>query len=348
MNKKNILITGGAGFIGSNFIKTIATSPRIASEYSFHVIDALTYAGRKENIQNEIETSAIKFSQIDIRDSQKVSALFAAKQFDGVIHYAAESHVDRSIDNPNIFVETNVLGTLNLLNSSLKTFQRNKSFKFVHVSTDEVYGSLKEDEPAFTEESPLKPSSPYSASKTASDLLVLSFFRTYKLPVVVTRCSNNYGPYQFPEKLIPLMISNAIENKPLPIYGSGKNIRDWIYVDDHNKGIWNAFEYGKPGEVYNFGGNSEIRNIDIVKMILKKLGKNENLITFVQDRAGHDWRYAMNYSKAQTFLNWQPQTTFCKGLDVTIDWYLRNMNTSHVRKKNSHAENNRKTNNQSN
>ncbi|MCB9072197.1 MAG: dTDP-glucose 4,6-dehydratase [Bdellovibrionaceae bacterium] len=323
--KKNILLTGCAGFIGSNFVKKIACDHQIKETFNFTILDALTYAGRKQTLEPELEQNKnLRFVQIDIRDNNRVQNLFNELPFDGVIHFAAESHVDRSITNPNIFVETNVLGTLNLLNASLPLFNRNPEFRFVHVSTDEVYGTLSESDPAFTEETPLAPNSPYSASKAGSDLLVRSYFETYKLNAITTRCSNNYGPYQFPEKLIPLMIQNALNNKKLPVYGDGRNIRDWIFVDDHNRGIWQSFLKGKAGEVYNFGGNSEKRNIDVVRHILKTLNKPESLIQFVEDRKGHDWRYAIDYSKAQKDLNWNPTVSFETGLEKTIEWYLKN------------------------
>ncbi len=322
---KRILLTGCAGFIGSNFVKTIACSPEIKKEYQFDIIDALTYAGRKETIQKELnENKHLNFFQVDIRDAEKVSALFLKNKYDGVIHFAAESHVDNSIKNPNIFVETNVLGTLNLLNSSLKTYRDNQSFRFLHISTDEVYGQLTEDEPAFTENHQIKPSSPYSASKASSDLLVKAYYETFKLPVMITRCSNNYGPYQFPEKLLPVMISKAKNNEKLPVYGDGRNIRDWIYVDDHNRGVWAVFTKGKNGEVYNLGGDSEKRNIDVVKTILKTMNKPEELISFVTDRLGHDWRYAMDFSKIENELGWRPQVKFEEGIQKTIEWYLAN------------------------
>lgn len=321
-SKKNIILTGCAGFIGSNFVNTIAKENK---EYNFTIIDALTYAGRLENIEETIKSNDhIEFFKVDIRDSEKIESTFKKVNPVGVIHFAAESHVDRSIENPNIFVETNVLGTLNLLNTSLKYFDANPEFRFVHVSTDEVYGSLSENDPAFTEETPLAPNSPYSASKTSSDLMVRAYFETYKLPVMTTRCSNNYGPLQFPEKLIPLMISNALNDKKLPVYGDGKNIRDWIYVDDHNRGIWDVYLKGTPGEVYNFGGDSERRNIDVVTTILNILEKSDDLIEYVEDRKGHDWRYAINFSKAKNEFNWTPSVTFEEGIKKTVQWYLDN------------------------
>lgn len=317
---KKILLTGCAGFIGSNFVKTIATKEK---DYQFVILDALTYAGHYPTIQGDVEgNDHLSFVEMDIRDKDKIQALFDKEKFDGVIHFAAESHVDNSIKNPNIFVETNVLGTLNLLNSSMSLGK--DDFKFVHVSTDEVYGTLSEDDPAFTEQNPIEPNSPYSASKASSDLLVRSYFETYKLHTVTTRCSNNYGPFQFPEKLIPVMISNALEDKSLPVYGDGRNIRDWIYVDDHNRGVWACFLKGKAGEAYNFGGNAEKRNLEVVKTLLSVLKKPESLITFVEDRKGHDWRYAMNYSKATKELGWEPQVTFEEGLSNTVNWYIEN------------------------
>jgi dTDP-glucose 4,6-dehydratase len=324
--KKQIVLTGCAGFIGSNFVNKTIAREDILKDYNFTIIDALTYAGRKESIQETLDQfEGINFEKVDIRDQLAVSTFFKENNnIHGIIHFAAESHVDRSIENPNIFVETNVMGTLNLLNSSLKVFQNNKDFRFVHVSTDEVYGSLKDNDPAFTEEHQIQPNSPYSASKASSDLMVRAYFETFNLPTVITRCSNNYGPYQFPEKLIPLMIKNAIAEKPLPVYGDGKNIRDWIYVDDHNEGVWQTFLKGKVGEVYNFGGAEEKKNIDVVKNILSVLGKGENLITYVEDRKGHDWRYAMDFNKAKSDLGWRPTVTFEQGLKKTIEWYLGN------------------------
>lgn len=318
---KTILLTGCAGFIGSNFVRTVAQREK---ETRFVILDALTYAGRFETIEPYVDNDRIQFVKQDIRDASAIDRIFAQHDLDGVIHFAAESHVDRSISNPGIFVETNVLGTLNLLNSSLKLLDSKKDFRFVHVSTDEVYGSLSETDPAFTERTPIVPNSPYSASKASSDLLVHAYFETYKFPAMITRCSNNYGPFQFPEKLIPLMIDRARKNQPLPVYGNGKNIRDWIFVDDHNEGIWSVYKKGKAGEVYNFGGNSERRNIDVVKRILETLDKNEDLITYVEDRKGHDWRYAIDYTKAQQELGWNPTVTFEQGLKKTIEWYNSN------------------------
>lgn len=322
---KHILLTGCAGFIGSNFVKKIVCRNSVKKDYSFHVIDALTYAGHLSNIQNEIESNShLTFDQMDIRDSAGLRQLFEKHQFDGVLNFAAESHVDRSIANPNIFVETNVLGTLNLLNESLRLLPKKNSFKYLQVSTDEVYGSLSLTDPAFTEKNSVAPNSPYSASKASADLLVRSFNETYQLPTVITRCSNNYGAWQDEEKFIPTMIRKALKDQPMPVYGNGLNIRDWIFVDDHNEGIWAAFTNGKSGEVYNFGGNCEKRNIDIAKSIVKKLNKPELLINFVEDRKGHDFRYAIDFSKAQNELNWRPKTSLDdNGLDLVIEHYRR-------------------------
>lgn len=321
--KQTILLTGCAGFIGSNFVKTIACRNDVKEKFNFVILDALTYAGRLTNIQNELDMNPhLQFVQMDIRDSPKIHELFKNHQFYGALNFAAESHVDRSIESPNIFVETNVLGTLNLLKESLALYEKNGTFKYLQVSTDEVYGTLQMSDPAFTETTPLAPNSPYSASKASGDLICRSFFETYKLPVVITRCSNNYGPLQVEEKFIPLMIKRALANETLPIYGSGMNIRDWIYVDDHNEGVWKAFTSGRPGEVYNFGGNSERQNLDVARMILKHLGKPESLLNFVQDRKGHDFRYAINYSKAQKELGWSPTINFEKeGLLRTINYF---------------------------
>ena len=318
-----LLLTGCAGFIGSNFVKNIAVTEK---EYEFVILDALTYAGYYPTIEKDIkENGHLSFKQIDIRDKEAIDELFKTEDFNGVIHFAAESHVDNSIKNPNIFVETNVLGTLNLLNASINYgMEKDSNFKFVHVSTDEVYGTLSEDEPAFTEQHPIVANSPYSASKAGSDLLVRSYNETFKLNTVITRCSNNYVPYQFPEKLIPLMITNAQNDMDLPVYGDGRNIRDWIFVDDHNRGVWQSYLKGKAGEVYNFGGDAEKRNIEVVKTLLSILDKPESLIKFVEDRKGHDWRYAMNFEKAKKELDWTPQVTFEEGLKKTVNWYIEN------------------------
>jgi len=318
--RRKVLLTGCAGFIGSNFLKKIAVPNK---EYDFIILDALTYAGHYPTISADIETNEhLSFIKVDIRDNEAVQEVFKSNEIDGVIHFAAESHVDNSIINPNIFVETNVLGTLNLLNAA-KNFGA-EGIRFCHVSTDEVYGELTESEPAFTEEHKIAPNSPYSASKAGSDLLVRSYNETFGLNTVITRCSNNYGPFQFPEKLIPVMIAKAIAGEKLPVYGDGQNIRDWIYVDDHNTGVWEVYLNGKAGHAYNLGGDSEKRNLEVVKTILRTLDKSEDLISFVEDRKGHDWRYAMDFSKIENELKWRPSVTFEQGLAETIKWYQEN------------------------
>jgi dTDP-glucose 4,6-dehydratase len=324
--KKTVLLTGCAGFIGTNFVKKICTKKEIKDEYNFVIIDSLTYAGKKENIEPELKAhDHLSFFQIDIRDREKIHELFKKYNFFGVINFAAESHVDRSIESPHIFVETNVIGTLNLLYCALETYNKNGQFRFHQISTDEVYGTLSLSDPAFTELTPLSPNSPYSASKTSADCLVRSFYETYQLPCVITRCSNNYGPYQVPEKFIPVVIGKALKNETVPVYGNGMNIRDWIFVDDHNEGAWMVFTKGKAGEVYNLGGKTEKQNIDLAKIILKKLDKPESLIQFVTDRKGHDFRYAIDFSKAQRELGWTPKVNFEDGIEITIDWYKKNV-----------------------
>lgn len=311
-----LLVTGGAGFIGSNFIHHVL---RTRPEVSIVNLDKLTYAGNLRNLEG-IEKKypgRYRFVKGCITDSKLVSELVTG--VDGVVHFAAESHVDRSILDPGAFIETNVNGTLVLLNVVQSVGKR----RFVHVSTDEVYGALG-DTGYFTEETPIAPNSPYSASKASSDMLVRAFFHTHHLDVVTTRCSNNYGPYHFPEKLIPLMITNALEDKPLPVYGKGLNVRDWIYVTDHCEGVMRAYEGGKSGEVYNLGGKSERKNIDVVHSILRILKKPESLIRYVEDRKGHDWRYAIDCSKAERELGWRPTVTFEEGLEKTVHWYLEN------------------------
>lgn len=308
-----ILVTGGCGFIGSNFVRHILES---YPGYQVLNLDALTYAGNKENLHDIESDARYKFIKGDITNLEEVQP--AMNGIDYVVHFAAESHVDRSIDDASIFVKTNILGTYNLLECAM----RNGVKKFIHISTDEVYGSLPE-KGFFTEDSPLAPNSPYSASKAGSDMLVRSYFETFKFPAIITRCSNNYGPYQFTEKLIPLMISNALAGKKLPVYGDGLNVRDWIYVNDHCRAIDVVLHKGIAGEVYNIGGNNEWYNIDIVKLILKDLGKPESLIQFVKDRLGHDRRYAIDSSKIQKELGWEPETSFEEGIRSTIDWYAR-------------------------
>ncbi len=321
------LITGGAGFIGSNFIRFLLENDEEAEAVN---LDLLTYAGNLENLR-DVETkfpNRYHFVQGDICNSETVEEIFKDFSPDYVVNFAAESHVDRSISNPNIFVKTNVLGTTTLLNAALNFWSKDdyRKKRFLQVSTDEVYGSLPEDkkEIKFTETTPLQPHSPYSASKASADLLVQAYHDTFGLPALITRCSNNYGPYQFPEKLIPLMINNAVNNKELPVYGDGKNIRDWLYVDDHCDAIITVLNKGKIGEVYNIGGNNEIKNIDIVKNILRHLGKPETLIKFVADRPGHDRRYAIDASKIKRELGWSPKYKFEEMLKLTINWYLNN------------------------
>lgn len=316
--KMTILVTGGAGFIGSNFIRYVLKSDPTVSIVNF---DKLTYAGNLKNLEDvrKAYSDRYRFVKGDICDENQVKA--ALSEVDGVVHFAAESHVDRSIVSGMEFIETNVKGTFTLLECWRKLGR--ESQRFLHVSTDEVYGTLG-DTGAFTEETPLSPNSPYSASKASSDLLVRAFFHTYHANVVTTRCSNNYGPFHFPEKLIPLMISNVVEGKALPVYGTGLNVRDWIYVEDHCSGVWAAFQNGKAGEIYNLGGRSEVRNIDVVKKILNLMGKDESMIRYVEDRKGHDFRYAIDCTKAEKELRWKPQVTFDEGLKKTIQWYLSN------------------------
>ncbi len=311
----NILVTGGAGFIGSNFVRYMVNR---YPEYDIINLDALTYCGNLENLKDIENKDNYSFVKGDIRDKSVVDDL--VEKSDYVINFAAESHVDRSIDDPEIFIKSNVLGTQVLLNAA-------KEFgveKYIQISTDEVYGSLGETG-YFTEDSPLQSNSPYSASKAGGDLITRAYYETFDLPINITRCSNNYGPYQFPEKLIPLMISNALENKKLPVYGDGKNIRDWLHVHDHCVAIDLVLHEGKIGEVYNIGGNNEKQNIGIVKLILKELGKDESLIEFVTDRLGHDRRYAIDSTKIQNELGWKPSYTFESGIKETIQWYLDNI-----------------------
>lgn len=326
---KNVLITGGCGFIGSNFIKHLFEDN---SSYYPIILDSLTYAGNKNNLDNFHNDSYV-FIKGDICDEVLVKSLFEKYHFEGVFHFAAESHVDRSIDGPQTFINTNIIGTYNLLEiSRLYHNKQNSSFKFIHVSTDEVYGDL-DDDGYFTESTPYNPSSPYSASKASSDHLARAWNRTYGLPVIITSCSNNYGAFQFPEKLIPLMIINCLDWKPLPVYGAGQNIRDWLFVDDHCSAIKAVYENGIIGETYNIGGNNEIKNIDIVNTIctiLDDLRPSDNgksyseLITFVKDRPGHDFRYAINANKIQYELGWSPLESFKTGIKKTVVWYLEN------------------------
>jgi len=311
-----ILVTGGCGFIGSNFVRYMLEHH---PEYSIINFDALTYAGNLENLTGIENNPHYHFVKGDICRKGDVQSAVTKFGVDTIVNFAAESHVDRSILGPAVFVQTNVAGTGILLDVARECGIK----KFLQVSTDEVYGSLGEAG-KFTETTPLHPNSPYAASKTSADLLALAYEHTFKLPVVITRCSNNYGPYQFPEKLLPLMIANALENKPLPVYGKGLNVRDWLYVNDHCAAIDVVLHAGKIGEVYNIGGNNEWKNIDIVKLLLKELGKPESLITYVKDRPGHDLRYAIDATKIQTELGWSPSVTFEQGIKMTIDWYLNN------------------------
>ena len=314
----NILVTGGAGFIGSNFINYILSK---RDDYFIVNLDKLTYAGNLENLKPVEGKKNYNFIKGDITNNELVDYLFKRFEIKFVVNFAAESHVDRSILGSEIFYRTNVIGTTVLLEAS----RRYHVEKFLQVSTDEVYGSLGPSG-LFTEQTPLSPNSPYSSSKAAADMAALAFHHTYGLPVVITRCSNNYGPLQFPEKLIPLMIINALNNKKLPVYGDGLNVRDWIYVIDHNKAVELVLENGKVGEVYNVGAGREMKNIEIVKLILKKLGKGEELIEFVKDRPGHDRRYAIDSSKIQNELGWKPEFNFENAISHTIDWYLQNKN----------------------
>ncbi|WP_368646152.1 dTDP-glucose 4,6-dehydratase [Alkalibacterium putridalgicola] len=312
----NILVTGGAGFIGSNFVHYILENEKEANVVN---LDLLTYAGNVHNLADIEQNDRYHFVKGNITNTELVNHLIKEHRITHIVNFAAESHVDRSILNPDVFIETNVKGTLNLLNCA-------KQFcieKFVQVSTDEVYGSLG-PEGYFTEETPLAPNSPYSASKASADMLVRSYHETYGMAVNITRCSNNYGPYHFPEKLIPLMITNAMDGKQLPIYGDGENIRDWLHVKDHCQAIYLVMKNGKSGEVYNVGGHNERTNNDIVNLIVDKLNVSKNLITYVDDRLGHDRRYAIDPTKLENELGWKPEYTFDTGIEETIDWYQKN------------------------
>lgn len=312
-----IIVTGGAGFIGSNFVfHMLQAHP----DYRIVCLDKLTYAGNLSTLEPVLQQDNFRFVKADICDRQAVDKLFQEEKPDIVVNFAAESHVDRSIENPGIFLETNIMGTAVLMDACRKYgIQR-----YHQVSTDEVYGDLPLDRPDlfFTEETPLHTSSPYSSSKASADLLVMAYYRTYGLPVTISRCSNNYGPYHFPEKLIPLMIANALADKPFPVYGNGENVRDWLYVEDHCRAIDLIIHAGKVGEVYNVGGHNEKRNIDIVRIICQELGKPESLIVHVEDRKGHDRRYAIDPAKIHRELGWLPETKFEDGIKKTIKWYL--------------------------
>ncbi len=326
---KNILITGGAGFIGSHVVQLFVKK---YPDYNIVNLDKLTYAGNLANLSDIEKSPNYTFEKGDITDMDWIQKLFQQYQFDGVIHLAAESHVDRSISNPMEFIMTNIVGTVNLLNAAREIWKSDLDQKrFYHISTDEVYGSLGE-EGKFLESTPYDPRSPYSASKASSDHLVRAYFHTFHLPVVISNCSNNYGPFQFPEKLVPLFIHNILNNKPLPVYGKGENVRDWLYVEDHAKAIDLIFHQGKIGETYNIGGNNEWQNISLIKKLCeimdRKLGRAEGesakLITYVKDRAGHDLRYAIDATKIKEELGWEPTVKFTEGFEETVHWYLNN------------------------
>lgn len=326
---KNILITGGAGFIGSNFVKLMLNN----YDYNIINLDLLTYAGNLENLREIEGKSNYTFIKGDICDKKLVDEIFTKYDIDTVVNFAAESHVDRSIENPEIFLLNNILGTQNLLDNAKKHWKINpedkysreykQGVKYLQVSTDEVYGALGK-EGMFTEITPLSPNSPYSASKASADLFVRAYYETFGMPINITRCSNNYGPYQFPEKLIPLMINNCKNDKKMPVYGDGMQVRDWLHVKDHCTAIYTVLEKGKIGEVYNIGGNNEKTNIEIVKLIINTIGKSEDLIEYVKDRPGHDRRYAIDNTKITSQLGWEPSYTFEQGISETIKWYLDN------------------------
>ncbi len=314
-----MLVTGGAGFIGANFVFYMMKEH---PDYDIVCLDALTYAGNLETLEPVMSSPHFRFVKGDVADRDTVFRLFEEEKFDVVVNFAAESHVDRSIEDPGIFLRTNILGTQVLMDASIKY----EVGRYHQVGTDEVYGDLPLDRPDlfFTEDTPITASSPYSASKASADLLAMAYHRTFGLPVTISRCSNNYGPYQFPEKLIPLMIANALADKELPVYGTGENVRDWLYVEDHCRAIDMILQDGVPGEVYNIGGHNERNNLEVVKTILRQVGKPESLITFVGDRKGHDLRYAIDPAKINRELGWLPTTKFDDGIKLTIDWYLDN------------------------
>ncbi len=327
---KTVLVTGGAGFIGSNFVKHMLSAH---PTYRIINVDALTYAGNLANLADIENNPNYRFVKCDIRDAEGIKAIFDSENIDWVVNFAAESHVDRSIEDPQCFLTTNVLGTQVLLDEAKRRWkikpddkysrEYKDGVKYLQVSTDEVYGALGKTG-MFTEATPLSPNSPYSSSKASADLFVRAYYETFGLPVNITRCSNNYGPYQFPEKLIPLMINNCLTGKSLPVYGDGMQIRDWLHVSDHCKAIDCVLHNGEFGEVYNIGGNNEKANIEIVKLIIKTVGASEELITYVKDRPGHDRRYAIDNTKITTRLGWKPEYTFEKGIAETIEWYLAN------------------------
>ncbi|WP_346290821.1 dTDP-glucose 4,6-dehydratase [Sphaerothrix gracilis] len=330
---KKVLVTGGAGFIGSNFVRYWQKSDRAGTLIA---LDALTYAGNRATLSDLEGKQGLQFIQGNICDAQLVAKILATYEIDTLLHFAAESHVDRSIAGPAAFIQTNVVGTFTLLEAFRQHWEaqgKPEHFRFLHVSTDEVFGSLGPDEPAFSETTPYAPNSPYSASKAGSDHLVRAYFHTYGLPTLITNCSNNYGPYQFPEKLIPLMCVNILLGKPLPVYGDGQNVRDWLHVTDHCRALETILLQAKPGETYNIGGNNQVKNIDIVEQLCDLMAAYADnlpvtparqLITFVADRPGHDRRYAMNIAKIQRQLGWQPQYDFATGLKQTVKWYLAN------------------------
>ncbi len=337
--QETILVTGGAGFIGSNFVHRYLAE----EDASVVVLDALTYAGVEKNLEAVANEPRFQFVRGDINDEALVQRLLETFQPRAIVHFAAESHVDRSIVGPDAFINTNIHGTFNLLQCARRYFAADpevrKNFRFLHVSTDEVYGTLGPNDPPFTESTPYAPNSPYSASKAASDHLVRAYHHTYGLPTLITNCSNNYGPYQFPEKLIPLVLLNAVEGKPLPVYGDGLNVRDWLYVEDHCDAIRAVLAKGRPGETYNIGGNSEMKNIDVVKTICAILDElrpaatpRASLITHVKDRPGHDRRYAIDASKVRKEIGWVPKETFASGIRKTVEWFLANPEwVEHVR-----------------
>ena len=319
---KRVLVTGGSGFIGCNFLRLMVPEH---PETEWVNLDALTYAGRPENTGDFAETENYRFVHGSIEDGMLVEALFSESGgFDAVVNFAAESHVDRSIAGPRVFVETNVLGAQNLLEAA----RRYGVDRFVQVSTDEVYGSLGPGDPPFTEKSPLEPNSPYSASKASADLLCRSYYETYGMDVMVTRCSNNYGPYQYPEKLIPFFIRHVLDDEPVPLYGDGMNVRDWLHVEDHCRAVARVMDGGEPGGVYNVGGSNEHTNLEITKLILDHLDKPEDLISYVTDRLGHDRRYAIDSTRLQENLGWSPKHDFETGIRETIDWYVENQEWS--------------------